>query len=200
MVDFCFIFFLFFLVVIECTLFAPFTWTFRSVSIPDMKPKIWHDPLKKKSFASSGCNKMSFAVTWSRGNRILNWSVPLIRGESYKIDWYLLPTYFELFGTLGYRRATALHWDSQSVHHHHLLHTVLLTQFLQVVFGSTLFHGDLRNVINSFLFCTLVPTMAASVCDQWLQPLRKKIKHSKLRWAYSIAHTSSLTVLFVIQQ
>lgn len=115
MVDFCFILFLFFLVVIECTLFAPFTWTFRSVSIPDMKPKIWHDPLKKKSFASSGCNKMSFAVSWSRGTRILNWSVPLIRGESYKIDWYLLPTYFELFGTLGYRRATALHWDSQSV-------------------------------------------------------------------------------------
>ena len=112
---FLFHFFSFFLVVIECTLFAPFTWTFRSVTIPDMKPKIWHDPLKKKSFASSGCNKMSFAVTWSRGNRILNWSVPLIRGESYKIDWYLLPTYFELFGTLGYRRATALHWDSQSV-------------------------------------------------------------------------------------
>ena len=85
-------------------------------------------------------------------------------------------------------------------HHHYLLHTVILTQFLQVVFGFTLFHGNLRNVINSFLFCTLVPTMAASVCDQWLQPLRKKIKHSKLRWAYSIAQTSSLTVLFVIQQ
>lgn len=115
MVDFCFIFFNFFLVVIEFILFAPFTWTFRLVTIPDMKPKIWHDPLKKESFASSGCNKMSFAVTWSRGSRILNWSVPLIRGESYKIDWYLLLNYFELFGTLGYRRATALHWDSQSV-------------------------------------------------------------------------------------